>query len=140
MQVKQLAQRNKINVDTVRHYTRIGLLTPGKNPSNGYKEYSLADEQRLQFIVQAKSLGFSLSDIETIVKESQQGHSPCPIVREIMQKRLIEIELKIAEMQATYNKMQHSLKHWQGLPDCVPTGDHVCHLIENFSCEACDHV
>lgn len=140
MQVKQLATRNNINIDTVRHYTRIGLLTPSKNATNGYKEYSKADEQRLQFIIQAKSLGFSLQDIETIVKESQQGHSPCPIVRELMHKRLAEIEQKIAAMQATYNKMKHSLKHWQDLPDCVPTGNHVCHLIENFSCEECDNV
>ena len=83
---------------------------------------------------------FSLQDIETIVKESQQGHSPCPIVRELMHKRLAEIEQKIAAMQATYQKMKHSLKHWQDLPNCVPTGNHVCHLIENFSCEECSDV
>ena len=40
MKVKQLADKFQINLDTVRYYTRIGLLAPAKNPTNGYKEYS----------------------------------------------------------------------------------------------------
>ena len=135
MKVKQLATRNNISPDTVRHYTRIGLITPTKNPENSYKQYSRADEQRLQFIIQAKSLGFSLHDIETMIMQSQQGQSACPKVRELMELRLSEIEQKIATMQATYQKMQHAVKHWQNLPNCIPTGEHVCHLIENFTCD-----
>ncbi|WP_286235131.1 MerR family DNA-binding protein [Thalassotalea sediminis] len=133
MRVKQLANRNHVNVDTVRHYTRIGLLTPTSDPINNYKDYSLADEQRLQFIVQAKSLGFSLSDIQLIINESQQGNSPCQKVRKIMQQRLAETKRKIDAMQQTYNKMKNATNRWQSLPDCVPTGHHVCHLIEDLN-------
>ena len=140
MQVKQLAERNQINLDTVRHYTRIGLLTPAKNPVNGYKEYSAEDEHRLQFIIQAKSLGFSLQDIEMIINESKQGHSPCPKVREIMNMRLEETAKKIAAMQLTYAKMQNAIANWQQLPDCAPTGNHLCHLIEGLMEEEKRHV
>ncbi|MDO6427547.1 MerR family DNA-binding protein [Thalassotalea sp. 1_MG-2023] len=132
MRVKQLATRNNINIDTVKYYTRIGLLTPTTNPVNNYKDYNFADEQRLQFIVQAKSLGFSLHDIKLIIEQSTQGQSPCQKVREIMQQRLTEIKHKIDAMQQTYYTMKEATKHWQQLPDCVPTGNHVCHLIESF--------
>lgn len=133
MKVKQLADRNTVNIDTVRYYTRIGLLNPKKNPTNGYKEYSALDEQRLQFILQAKSLGFSLQDIETFIKESQLGHSPCPMVREILHERIQETQEKIAQMQQNCQQMQAALASWQALPDCTPTGNHVCHLIEGLT-------
>jgi DNA-binding transcriptional MerR regulator len=133
MKVTELAKRNSLPADTIRHYTRIGLLTPARNATNGYKDYSDDDEKRLQFIIQAKSLGFSLSDIEAIVKQSATGRSPCPRVRELMTQRLKEFEQKIAAMQATYTKMQQAMESWQNLPDCTPTGQQVCHLIEKFN-------
>lgn len=133
MRVKQVAERNEVNIDTVRYYTRIGLLTPKVNAENGYREYSIQDENRLRFILQAKSLGFSLGDIETFISESQSGQAPCPRVRELMNERIKEIEIKISKMQATYRQMQSALSFWQSLPDCIPTGNHVCHLIEKFS-------
>ena len=40
MRVQTLAAAANVTADTVRHYTRIGLLTPVKNPANGYKEYT----------------------------------------------------------------------------------------------------
>ncbi|GLX78758.1 hypothetical protein tinsulaeT_20980 [Thalassotalea insulae] len=140
MKAKQLADRQALNVDTVRYYTRIGLLTPSTDPNNGYKAYSLADEKRLQFIIQAKSLGFSLQDIEAFIAESKLGHSACPTVREIMKQRIAETQAKIKTMQTTCNKMQNALATWQTLPDCNPTGDHVCHLIEGLIEEESDHV
>ncbi len=140
MKVKQLAERNDVNLDTIRYYTRIGLLNPTKNPLNGYKEYSASDEQRLQFILRAKSLGFSLTDIETFVEESLSGHAPCPKVREIMTTRIAQIEEKIVTMQSTCEQMKKALTVWQALPDCTPTGDHVCHLIEGFSEQGASNV
>ena len=50
MYVKQLATLMGVTPDTVRHYTRIGLLTPIRSQSNGYQQYTKADRQRLQFI------------------------------------------------------------------------------------------
>lgn len=140
MKAKQLAARHEIKVDTVRYYTRIGLLTPSVDANNGYKMYSSSDEKRLEFIIQAKSLGFSLQDIETFIHESQLGHSPCPTVREIMKQRISETQQKIMTMQATCNKMQTALALWAELPDCNPTGDHVCHLIEGLMEQEHDHV
>jgi len=139
MTVSQLAKALGISADTVRHYVRCGLLTPQRDPENGYKRFHSHDEKRLRFILQAKSLGFSLSDIQTIIDQSEQGESPCPNVREIMTKRLQETEQKIATMQSTLTQMKEAVTRWQGQPDCIPTGDHICHLIEGFSTEGCCH-
>ena len=133
MTVAELAKHFQINPDTVRHYVKVGLLTPKRNPNNGYKMFSAADKQRLDFILRAKSLGFSLADIQLIIEQSIKGESPCPQVREIMAARLEETEKRIAQMQATYQQMKTAMQAWQSQKDCMPTGDHICHLIEDFT-------
>ena len=79
-QVKELADICKVPPDTIRHYTRIGLLQPTRKSENGYYQYTVSDSKRLDFIKKAKSLGFSLKEIEHILTESQKGKSPCPLV------------------------------------------------------------
>ena len=137
MTVSELAKRAGVTADTVRHYVRSGLLSPSKDPNNGYKRFSQGDLQRLLFIVDAKQLGFSLNDIEVIFDQAAQGQSPCPQVREIMSERMDEVAKKIEAMQQTYQQMQSAIKRWEKQPDCIPTGDHICHLIEDFSAGGC---
>jgi DNA-binding transcriptional MerR regulator len=131
--VSQLAKQLNISADTVRHYVRSGLINPERDPDNGYKRFHSEDIKQLRFILQAKSLGFSLSDIQTIMDQASHGESPCPQVRTIMEARLKETAEKIKAMQSTYTQMQDAMQRWQSQPDCTPTGEHICHLIEGFS-------
>ena len=91
MRVKQIADALDISVDTVRYYTRIGLLVPNKS-HNGYKYYRPADVTRLRFILSARALGFSVNDIKEILVTSSQTNAPCPTVRRLIEKRLKETE------------------------------------------------
>ena len=138
--VSQLAKQLSISADTVRHYGRSGLINPERDPNNGYKRFGNEDIKRLRFILQAKSLGFSLSDIQTIMDQASHGESPCPQVRTIMEARLKETAEKIKAMQLTYAQMQDAMKRWESQPDCTPTGEHICHLIEGFSNQADDFI
>lgn len=133
MTVAQLAKLLDISSDTIRYYVRSGLITPERDPINGYKRFTDENIKQLRFILQAKSLGFSLANIQLIMDQASHGESPCPQVRTIMESRLKEIEMKIVAMQATYEQMQAAMQRWQTQPDCMPTGEHICHLIEGFS-------
>lgn len=140
MTVAQLAKCLNISADTVRHYVRCGLLNPTRNPENGYKQFSEKDKTRMNFILQCKALGFSLSDIQTIMNQSQSGQSPCPQVREIMTQRLEETQEKIRAMTQTYHHMKDAMDVWQHQGDCLPTGEHICHLIEGLSEQKIENV
>ncbi len=131
MQVQELARAAHVTADTVRHYTRLGLLTPKKNPVNGYKHFTQDDLQRLRFIVRARDLGFSLGDVQAIFERADQGDSPCPAVREIIEQRLIEVKRKLDDMTQLYERMRHAVEEWSNMPDEKPCGRHVCHLIES---------
>jgi DNA-binding transcriptional MerR regulator len=131
--VSQLAKQLNISADTVRYYVRCGLIIPERDSKNGYKRFHEEHIKRLHFILQAKSLGFSLADIQTIIDQASFGESPCPQVRIIMEARLKETAAKISAMQATYLQMQSAMNRWQTQPDCTPTGANICHLIEGFT-------
>ncbi len=129
--VSEIAKRCGVSADTVRHYTQIGLLRPRRDPRNRYHLYSVSDIKRLRFIFQAKRLGYTLNEIGEIMRDARQGRSPCPRVREIIAARIDENRRRVDELSALQHRMEHALANWGSLPDGVPDGDLVCHLIES---------
>ena len=134
--VSQIAKRCHVTPETVRHYTKKGLLSPTKDPSNGYQLFDKNDVSRLKFIRQAKLLGYTLGEIEEILHHSMQTNSPCPIVREFIQRRIEHNRQKIKDLTALQKRMETALADWETKPNGIPDGDSICHLIESFSEEA----
>ena len=130
MRVRKLAEILKVTPDTVRYYTRIGFLSPEKNSVNGYKEYSQNDHQHLRFILSARQLGFSVSDIGQILNEAKNGRTACPIVRRIMEQRLDETEQLFQQTLELRSLMLSAIDDWQHKPNKEPTGHMICDLIE----------
>jgi MerR family transcriptional regulator, Zn(II)-responsive regulator of zntA len=130
-QVKELANLCSVPPDTIRHYTRIGLLRPARDPVNGYRQYTQSDSKRLGFIRTAKSLGYSLKEIEHILAESQKGKSPCPLVRDLIGHRIQVNRARLEQLMELQVRMEQALKSWKKMPDGVPNGDSICHLIES---------
>lgn len=139
--VSRLAREAGTTADAVRHYTEIGLLAPQRDRGNNYRTYGERDLKRLCFIRTSRELGFSLDDIRLILADADRGASPCPQVRELYARRLHEVEAEIARLDLQRDRMRQLLRHWQHLPDCAPTGDSLCHLIDEArpAAGACCH-
>jgi MerR family transcriptional regulator, Zn(II)-responsive regulator of zntA len=133
--VNELTKKTGVTADAVRHYTRLGLLNPSKNPDNGYKNYSANDVKRLRFIYLAKRLGFSLQEITQIFEDCEKGNSPCPRVREIIQRRIHDNRKILEQQMALQQRMENALKRWHKMKDGVPDGHTICVLIESFGDE-----
>lgn len=132
MKVTALAQAFGVKKDTVRFYTRIGLLRPLKSLENGYKFYDAKEQSRLKFILSARDLGFSIEDIKQIISEADLGKTPCPTVRELIEKRLDETERRFIQMGKLRDRMRIAVASWDDMPDKVPCNNVICHLIEDF--------
>ncbi len=128
--VTQLAREAGTTAEAVRHYTGLGLLVPQRDRGNNYRRYSAQDLRRLCFIRASRDLGFSLDDIRQILADADRGASPCPQVRGIYARRLAEVETEIARLSSQRERMRRLLRRWQRLPDCAPTGESLCHLID----------
>lgn len=133
MIVSELAQSLGITADTVRFYTREGFLKPARNTLNGYKEYSSQDKSRLRFILSARNLGFTVEDIRQILGEADQGKTACPLVRQVINERLQQMEQRLNDAQRLRDRMLAAVKEWDKKPDHAPTGHMICHLIEEFA-------
>ncbi|GGB69562.1 MULTISPECIES: MerR family transcriptional regulator [Shewanella] len=135
MKVAQLANKLGVSADTVRFYTRIGLLNPSKSPNNGYKTFNHKDMVRMQFILSARNLGFSVEDIKVIFSKTDLGDSACQLVRELIKVKLLETEQQFNEMVQLRSKLSKAIQDWSQMPDNIPTGNMICHLIENTNQE-----
>lgn len=133
IQVKDLAQICNVSPDTVRYYIRIGLLQPTRDPGNGYRQFTVSDTKRLDFIRKAKSLGYTLNEIKHILAESQKGNSPCPLVRELISHRIQANRARLEQLMELQARMEQALVSWSNMPDGAPSGNCVCQLIESIS-------
>jgi len=129
--VSGLAKRAGTTDHTVRYYTRKGLLKPVRDPENGYHLYQPRDARWLRFIRQAKDLGYTLNDITKIMHDADEGHSPCPRVRQILQRHIVENRRRLEELMSLQTRMEQALLEWADKPNGEPDGHSVCHLIES---------
>ena len=77
MQIGSLAKANGVSVQTVRYYERYGLLPKPQRKASSYRIYTDEHVRRLQFVLQAKTLGFTLDEIKEIISLSQRHECPC---------------------------------------------------------------
>lgn len=130
MNVSEVARKVGVTPHTVRYYARMGLLKPQRDPRSGYKKFTESDITRLQFILRSRSLGFTLSEIGEIFLRSARRETPCPMVRDIIRRRIEETSGQLDAVLALRERMKRALALWETMPDQVPDGHAICALIE----------
>lgn len=133
LQVKDIANAANVSTDAVRFYTKKGLLKPKRNKENNYQLYNNADLLRLRFISKAKILGYTLNEIKQITQASEKKETPCPLVRNIIEKRIKDNKKKFEEAMALQKRMEKAFRQWEQMDDAIPIGHSICHLIEKVT-------
>ena len=131
----EIAELAGVSANVVRYYSKIGLISPTRNPDNGYREYSPQDVNRIRFIRKAKWLGFTLKDVETILAESDSGKSPCGKVRGIITERVQEIQQRLDHLHEMQARMEKAMETWTAKSDTAPGDEHICGLIDDLACD-----
>ncbi len=90
-----VAKELKINVETIRYYEREGLIQQPIKPDIGYRKYDKDTTDQINFIINAKLLGFSLDEIKSLLDLSDS----CSDVKELGIKKLELIRKKIQELK-----------------------------------------
>ena len=122
--IGKAARQAQLGIDTIRFYERQGLLPAATRTANGYRLYSAADVDRLRFIRRAKTLGFSLEEIAELLRLNA-GKGSRASVRKLAQRRLDDLEQKLAELGAIRDALAHLVRRCSG--DGPVTG---CPIIE----------
>jgi len=104
--IGELAKKAEVSVETLRYYGSENLLIPKHRSNSGYRLYSDHDEQKLNFILHAKKIGFSLQEIKRLLalRTNKQAHT-CDDVKSYTGDKIREIEAKIVDLR----KMQRAI-------------------------------
>ena len=92
-----LSEKTGCNIETIRYYERIGLL-PKAQRKGRYRSYRTEDVERLYFVRRARDLGFTLSDVRTLLKLAA-GDSTCKSARDIAATHLAGVRKRISDLR-----------------------------------------
>ena len=91
-----LAKAAEVNIETIRYYQRVKLITEPKKPAQGYRVYPAETLKRVKFIKRAQQLGFSLKEIGELL---QLGDGNCADVRLLAEQKRSQIDQQIKDLQ-----------------------------------------
>ncbi len=118
--VSELAQCAKVTPETVRFYTRSGLLRPSRQPGNRYRCYAPMDIHRVIFIRYAKRLGLTIKDIGLVLEKVDRGEMPRQLLEQLVQKRLRSVNEKIENLKETKLCIESALYQWNACTQAGP--------------------
>ncbi|WP_127347354.1 MerR family transcriptional regulator [Pseudidiomarina mangrovi] len=95
MRIGELAKSAGVSVETVRYYQRRGLLDIPECPYGENRHYSTSHRDRLSFIRRAQALGFTLSEIGTLLELSA---SDCSGVESVAKRKLLLVRKKLIDL------------------------------------------
>lgn len=98
--IGQLAKLVGVNIQTIRYYERLNLLGPSARRPSGYRLYGHEEEQRLRFIKNAQTLGFTLHEIEELLNLRVSSTARCGNVQQTAQTKLKQVEAKVRDLRA----------------------------------------
>lgn len=98
--IGKLAREAGVNIQTIRYYERLGLLTPTERKKTiylqpGYRLYDQEALDRLRFIRHAKELGFTLKEINELLNLRIGSAMDCDTIRKQTEAKLRGVEQKI---------------------------------------------
>jgi DNA-binding transcriptional MerR regulator len=132
LKIGEVSKLSGIGIEALRFYEKGGLLDRPTRTASGYRVYGRDVLERLAFIKRAQMLGFTLDEIKQIIVEKRAGQSPCRNVREVVRRRLDELDERMREMRRYRNELAKALKEWD---EAGEKKGHICGLIEGTDIE-----
>ncbi|HEX8139598.1 MAG TPA: MerR family DNA-binding protein [Pyrinomonadaceae bacterium] len=132
LKIGDVSKQSGIGIEALRFYEKSGLLDKPSRTFSGYRVYGPEILERLAFIKRAQVLGFSLDEIKRVIEDARTGQSPCDEVREIVRRRLEELDERMREMRRYRRELAETLEEWDKVGRAP---GHICGLIESSQVE-----
>jgi DNA-binding transcriptional MerR regulator len=121
--IGELAAHTGVTPETIRYYEREGVIPPTSRVGAGsYRQYRVADAERLRFVRRARDLGFSLEEVrELLALAAGDPNRPCGDVNQIAHAHLAQVDAKLAQLRALrreLNRLIEACDRDAALADC----------------------
>lgn len=98
MTISELARRAGVGVETVRYYQRRGLFPEPPRQNRATREYSPEALALLRFIRRARGLGFTIREVERLVRLRRAKDDGRELVS-ILEAKAVELEQELRQTE-----------------------------------------
>lgn len=125
MKISELAKQAKVSIDTIRYYESRQLLPLPPRKLSGYRDYSANHVRHLLFIIHAKELGFTLTEIKELLS-LRQGSADCLQVKTLALTKANAIALRIKSLSQMKSVLLELAEK------CAQQGDDNCPILKSL--------
>ncbi|MDQ8014498.1 MAG: MerR family transcriptional regulator [Flavobacterium nitrogenifigens] len=109
MLVNELSKRTGLSIHTIRYYENLGMIkgmTDENVTSNNYKHYDANTIERLEIIIEAREVGFTLAEIKKILISWFETADSKPETLELFRAKIKEIDDKMKYFKQTKSLLE----------------------------------
>lgn len=92
MTIKEMEQITGLPRSNIRFYEKEKLISPARNTSNGYREYSEADIETIKKVAYLRTLGISIEDIRKLSNKEADLYDVIKAQNRTLEQQLSELE------------------------------------------------
>ncbi len=120
MLIGEIIKKTGLTKDTIRFYEKMGLIKVPKKArrENNYKEYPEGVLKRLSVIQKLKGFGFTLNEIDEIIRLYEADLSTCPENLPKVYEKINSIDEKIRQLEEVKQKLVNCIKDCSSSNPC----------------------
>jgi len=120
MHIGKAAQASGVSAKMIRYYEDVGLMAPVARSTVGYRCYTEANVHTLRFIQRARSLGFSVAEIQDLLDLWRNHTRKSADVKRLAQQHVATLNERIERLRQMRNTLQLLMDGCAGddRPDC----------------------
>ena len=131
LKIGQLALRSGITARNLRFYADAGVFGDLPRSPKGYRLFPVEAVHWVRILRAAQAAGFSLDEVQELLRSLRQDSAPCDHVREALGAKLEALETKLQEIGLLVDILRVTL----GTPD-GKSSELGCNLMETLLSEA----
>ncbi|MCX6548077.1 MAG: MerR family transcriptional regulator [Geothrix sp.] len=131
LKIGQLAGRSGITARNLRFYADAGVFGDLPRSPKGYRLFPMEAVHWVRILRAAQAAGFSLDEVQELLRSLRQDSAPCDHVREALGAKLEALETKLTEIGLLVDILRVTL----GTPD-GKSSELGCNLMETLLSEA----
>jgi MerR family copper efflux transcriptional regulator len=98
MNIGEAAQAAGLTPKMIRDYEALGLIPQASRTESGYRQYTRRDVDMLRFIRQARSMSFSIKQVEQLLLLWGDAQRESRDVKALAQAQMAELDRKMTEL------------------------------------------
>lgn len=120
MTIGQASASSGVPPKTIRFYEDLGLVKPAERLANRYRAYDESNIRTLRFIRRARSLGFSLQEVDGLLALYRNRRRASKDVKRLALEHVADLDRKIAELVQIRDTVAELARHCHGdeRPEC----------------------